>query len=113
MPEANRLFRVLFSPSTPAPGLLGCVALIFFLNISALVASADGKSVLYPRVYHQPGTGKQVMIQSLSNDRNCVGLGSTKGTRPIVFAKLACFGMGNVVGTTPLEWKKFQKKGEE
>jgi APA family basic amino acid/polyamine antiporter len=40
MPDANRQFRVPLYPYTPILGLLSCVALAFFLNINALIASA-------------------------------------------------------------------------
>jgi len=40
MPDANRQFRVPFYPYTPILGLLSCVALAFFLNINAVIASA-------------------------------------------------------------------------
>ncbi|MBP7700340.1 MAG: putative fructoselysine transporter [Euryarchaeota archaeon ADurb.BinA087] len=45
MPDANRQFRVPFYPYTPILGLLSCVALAFFLNINAVIASAGWISV--------------------------------------------------------------------
>jgi APA family basic amino acid/polyamine antiporter len=40
MPDANRQFQVPLYPYTPILGLLSCVALAFFLNINAIIASA-------------------------------------------------------------------------
>ncbi|MDD1708886.1 MAG: amino acid permease [Methanoregulaceae archaeon] len=45
MPDANRQFRVPLYPYTPILGLLSCVALAFFLNINAVIASAGWISV--------------------------------------------------------------------
>lgn len=45
MPDANRQFLVPFYPYTPVLGLLSCVALAFFLNINAVIASAGWISV--------------------------------------------------------------------
>jgi basic amino acid/polyamine antiporter, APA family len=45
MPDANRQFRVPLYPYTPLLGLFSCVALAFFLNINAIVASAGWISV--------------------------------------------------------------------
>jgi APA family basic amino acid/polyamine antiporter len=45
MPDANRQFRVPLYPYTPILGLASCVALAFFLNINAIVASAGWISV--------------------------------------------------------------------
>jgi APA family basic amino acid/polyamine antiporter len=45
MPDANRQFRVPLYPYTPILGLLSCVALAFFLNLNAVIASAGWISV--------------------------------------------------------------------
>jgi len=45
MPDANRQFRVPLYPITPILGVLSCVALTFFLNINAIIASAGWISV--------------------------------------------------------------------
>lgn len=45
MPDANRQFRVPLYPYTPILGLGSCVALAFFLNINAIIASAGWISV--------------------------------------------------------------------
>jgi len=45
MPDANRQFRVPLYPYTPILGLVSCVALAFFLNINAIIASAGWISV--------------------------------------------------------------------
>jgi APA family basic amino acid/polyamine antiporter len=45
MPDANRQFKVPLYPYTPILGLLSCVALAFFLNINAIIASAGWVSV--------------------------------------------------------------------
>jgi APA family basic amino acid/polyamine antiporter len=45
MPDAKRLFRVPLYPFTPVLGVLSCIALAFFLNINAIIASAGWVSV--------------------------------------------------------------------
>jgi APA family basic amino acid/polyamine antiporter len=45
MPDASRQFRVPLYPVTPVLGAVSCVALAFYLDINAIIASAGWISV--------------------------------------------------------------------